>query len=203
MINLRVPLSSLTRRTRWRGIEGICYNQKGVSAIEFALIAPLMVLIYCGTIELNLMMRADRRVTSTAASLGDLTARLEVVTDGDMQELFNAAAVTMQPYPANMARLRLTSVIDNGDGQTRVGWSDGFNITPYAPNALITVPAGLVPSPGSVIVAEVEFDYESTLGVIIDGSQTLKDAFYLRPRSGNTITRVQDNDPDTGFGPGS
>jgi len=202
-MNLRVSLSALTRRTRWRGIQGICYNEKGISAVEFALIAPLMVLIYFGCIELSLMMRADRRVTTTASSLGDLTARLVTVSDADMQELFSAASVTMQPYPANTARMRITSVVDNGDGQTRVDWSDGHNVTPYTEDALITVPAGLVPSPGSVIVAEVEFEYESTLGVVLDASQTLKDVFYLRPRRVTMIERSRDNDPDTGFGPDS
>lgn len=202
-MKLRVSLSAFTRRTRWRGIQGICYNEKGISAVEFALIAPLMVLIYFGCIELSLLMRADRRVTTTASSLGDLTARLVTVSDADMQELFNAASVTMQPYPANTARMRITSVVDNGDGQTRVDWSDGHNITPYTEDALITVPAGLVPSPGSVIVAEVEYEYESTLGVVLDASQTLKDVFYLRPRRVTMIERSSDNDPDTGFGPGS
>jgi Flp pilus assembly protein TadG len=202
-MNLRSTLSLLSRRTRWRGIQGICYNEKGISAVEFALIAPLMVLIYFGCIELSLLMRVDRRVTTTASSLGDLTARLVTVSDADMQELFNAASVTMQPYSADTARMRITSVIDNGDGQTRVDWSDGHNIPPYTKGALITVPAGLVPNPGSVIVAEVEFEYESTLGVVLDGSQTLKDVFYLRPRRVTQITRATDSDPGTGFGPSS
>jgi Flp pilus assembly protein TadG len=196
-------LSPLTRRTRWRGIQGICYNEKGISAVEFALIAPLMVLIYFGCIELSLLMRVDRRVTTTASSLGDLTARLVTVSDADMNELFDAASVTMQPYSALNARMRITSVVDNGDGQTRVDWSDGHLMTPYAANALITVPAGLVPSPGSVIVAEVEFEYESTVGFVLDASQTLTDVFYLRPRRVTQIARVRDTDPGTGFGPSS
>lgn len=202
-MTLRSALSSLTRRTRWRGIQGICYNEKGISAVEFALIAPLMVLIYFGCIELSLLMRVDRRVSTTASSLGDLTARLVTVSDADMQELFNAAAVTMQPYPATNARMRITSVVDNGNGKTRVDWSDAFNMTPYTPNALITVPVGLVPSPGSVIVAEVEFAYESDLGFVLDGSRTLKDVFYLRPRRVTQIGRSVDGDPGTGFGPSS
>jgi Flp pilus assembly protein TadG len=202
-MSLKSILSPLTRRTRWRGIEGIWYNEKGISAVEFALIAPLMVLIYFGCIELSLLMRVDRRVTTTASSLGDLTARLVTVDDADMQELYNAAAVTMQPYDASIARMRITSVVDDGDGETRVEWSDGFNITPYTEDALITVPAGLVPSPGSVIVAEVEFEYESSVAFVLDASQTLKDVFYLRPRRVTKIARVRDGDADTGFGPSS
>lgn len=196
-------LAPLTRRTRWRGVKGLWYNEKGVSAVEFALIAPVLVLIYFGCIELSLLMRADRRVTATAASLGDLTARLITVSDQDMQELFNAARVMMQPYSAEVARMRITSVVDNGDGQTRVAWSDGYNIDSYTENANITVPEGLVPSPGSVIVAEVEFDYESRVGFVLDTSRTVKDVFYLRPRRVMSIPRVKDGNPATGFGPSS
>ena len=196
-------LSSLNRRKRWRGIKGLWYNEKGVSAVEFALIAPVMVLIYFGCIELSLLMRADRRVTSTASSLGDLTARLVTVTDADMQDLYNAATALMEPYPAGSTRMRITSVVDNGDGQTRVNWSDGFNMTPYAPNTAITIPAGIVVSPGSVIVAEVEFDYVSSVGMVLDASRTVKDTFYLRPRRVSSIARSYDADPATGFGPAS
>ena len=193
----------LTRRTRWRGIEGLWYNEKGVSAVEFALIAPVLVMVYFGCIELSLLMRADRRVTATAASLGDLTARLITVSDQDMMELYSASAVMMQPYSAEVARMRITSVVDNGDGQTRVAWSDAFNIDAYAANANITLPEGLVPSPGSVIVAEVEFDYESRIGFVLNTSRVVKDTFYLRPRRVTSIPRVKDNDDATGFGPQS
>ncbi|MGA1343669.1 MAG: TadE/TadG family type IV pilus assembly protein [Hyphomonas sp.] len=202
-MTLRSAFRALARRTRWRGIQGIWSNEKGISAIEFALIAPVIILIYFGSIELSLLTRADRRVTTTASSLGDLTARLVTVTDTDMQELYDAAVVLMSPYPASSARMRITSVVDNGDGQTRVAWSDGFNMTAYSENALITVPEGLVTSPGSVIVAEVEFDYESTVGLVLDASQTLEDTFYLRPRRVNTINRVRDGNAATGFGPSS
>jgi Flp pilus assembly protein TadG len=202
-MTVRKFLSSLNRRTRWRGIQGIWYNEKGVSAVEFALIAPVMMMIYFGCIEVSLLMRADRRVTSTASSLGDLTARLATVSDADMQDLFNAATVLMQPYPAGSARMRITSVVDNGDGQTRVAWSDAFNMTPHAGNTAITMPAGLVPSPGSVIVAEVEYDYESSFGLVLKASREVSDTFYLRPRRVSSIARTNDANPATGFGPTS
>ncbi|MBU3919102.1 MAG: pilus assembly protein, partial [Alphaproteobacteria bacterium] len=74
---------------------------------------------------------------------------------------------------------------------------------PYTANALITVPAGLVTTPGSVIVAEVEFEYESSIGLVLSTSRTLKDVFYLRPRRVTTINRTTDGDSQTGFGPAS
>ena len=144
-------LSRMNRRLKWRGIQGLHYNEKGVSAVEFALIAPLMVLIYFGCIELSFLMRMDRRVTSTSSSLGDLTARLATVTDDDMAEMFAAAKVMMQPYDAEAGSMRISSIVDDGDGVTKVAWSDAYAMSPLSEGSVVTVPDGIIPSPGSAI----------------------------------------------------
>lgn len=172
-------------------LRSLLRNEDGVSAVEFALIAPLMVVIFFGCIELSFMMRADRRVTATASSLGDLTSRLASVTDEDMRELYNAATVMMQPYQASETRMRITSIVDSGNGQKRVAWSDGYKMEPRVVNSVVPVPDGIVPQPGSVILTEIEYDYQSTFSVIIDTSLTMSDTFYLRPRRVSTIERIR------------
>jgi Flp pilus assembly protein TadG len=183
-------LRILNPRLKWRGIRGLRYNEQGISAVEFALIAPLLILLYLGSIELSLLMQADRRVTQTSASLGDLTARLTTVTDTDMEEMFAAAKILMAPYDADAAEMRISSIVDNGDGNPRVAWSDAYNMTAYSKGETVTLPDGIMPSPGSVIVAEVSYDYESQFGYIISTSRTINDKFYLRPRRVSEIARV-------------
>jgi Flp pilus assembly protein TadG len=195
-------LSRINPRLKWRGIQGLHYNEQGVSAVEFALIAPVMVLIYFGCIELSFLMRLDRRVTSTSASLGDLTARLATVTDADMHEMFAAAEVMMQPYDATAANMRLTSVVDNGDGVAKVAWSDGYHLTAYAPGTVLTIPAGIIPSPGSAIMAEVQFNYTGPFSYVLKTERTVSDVFYLRPRRVSEISRTHaPGDDGTSFGP--
>ena len=189
-MHLRPLLRRLNPRLKWRGIRGIRYNEDGVSAVEFALIAPLLILLYLGAIELSLLMEVDRRVTLTTASLGDLTARLATVSDNDMGEMFAAAKVMMQPYAAEDARMRITSIVDSGDGKPKVAWSDAHNYSPYAKGATVTLPAGVMPSPGSIILAEVEYEYESPFGYIVPTSKSVTDKFYLRPRRVSEIARV-------------
>lgn len=185
------------------GLRSLMRNEDGVSAVEFAFIAPLMVLIFFGCIELSFMMRADRRVTSTAANLGDLTSRLASVTDDDMRELYNAAAVMMQPYQASDTRMRITSIVDNGDGKKRVAWSDGHKLEPRVVNSEVNVPVGIVPSPGSVILTEVEYDYKSGVSLVIDTEITMTDTFYLRPRRVSKIERIRSGGGSPAFGPTS
>ncbi|MAN46704.1 MAG: pilus assembly protein [Alphaproteobacteria bacterium] len=183
-------LSRLNPRLKWRGVRGIRYNEKGVSAVEFALIAPILILLYLGAVELSLLMRVDRRVTSTSSSLGDLTARLAKVTDDDMREMFAAADVMMQPYSARTARMRITSIVDNGDGNARVAWSDAYLMTPYSKGTILAVPDGIISSPGSVIFSEVEYNYDGALGGFLTNDKNLRSQFYLRPRRVREIERV-------------
>ncbi|MEZ6000329.1 TadE/TadG family type IV pilus assembly protein [Hyphomonas sp.] len=200
----RTLLSRLNPRLKWRGIRGLRYNEQGISAVEFALVAPLLIMLYLGAIELSFLMEVDRRVTQTSASLGDLTARLSTVTDSDMAEMFAAAKVLMEPYEANAAQMRISSVVDNGDGNPKVAWSDAHNISPYNKGQSITIPASIMPSPGSIIVAEVNYDYESEFGYIITTSKTISDKFYLRPRRVSEIARITTSSSGTNpFGPTS
>lgn len=196
-------LTKLNPRMKYRGIRGIRYNEDGISAVEFAIIAPLMVLLFFGCIEISLMMRLDRKVATTSSSLGDLTARLSSVNDGQMSEMFAAASVLLQPNDITKARMRITSIVDSGDGVTKVDWSDGYNFTAYSAGANIVVPNGIVSTPGSVILAEVEYDYENKLGYVIDFGGTLSDRFYLRPRRVERIPRTRSGGSDPAFGPTS
>ena len=167
--------------------------RKGISAIEFALIAPLMVLIYFACIELSLMMVLDRKVTSAAASLGDLVARAAVLDDDDLDDVIQATRMIMEPNPVEDARIRVSSLYDD-DGTIRVAWSDAQNLQEYEEDTEIEIPEDLVPEDGSVIYAEVEYDYESQVGYFITTKKVIRDEFFLRPRRVSHVARVRDDD---------
>ncbi|WP_233356152.1 TadE/TadG family type IV pilus assembly protein [Henriciella aquimarina] len=165
---------------------------KGISAVEFALIAPLMVLIYFACIELSLMMMLDRKVTSSAAALGDLVARAATVDDDNLEDIIEATRMILEPNPVEDARLRVSSLYDD-DGTIRVAWSDARGFEEYEEDSVMVVPDDLVPEDGSVIYAEVEYDYNSKLGYFFTTSKKLRDEFYLRPRRVSHVARIRDN----------
>ncbi len=55
-------------------------NRSGVAAVEFALLVPIMVIMYVGTVEVTEAVYVDRRVTLTTRVAGDMIARDEMVT---------------------------------------------------------------------------------------------------------------------------
>lgn len=172
-------------------------SESGISAVEFALIAPLMAVIYFGCIELSMMMTLDRKVTGATAALGDLTARASNVTNADLSDIFEATRMVMQPNDMSDADMRITSLTDDGTGaqttndiEVKVVWSDTCgDMSALAVDDVVTIPKGLVPTNGTLIMAEIEYPYESPIGFFFQGTKTLSDRFYLRPRRVDSITR--------------
>ena len=72
-------------------------DRRGVSAVEFAFIAPVMVLMFFGVAELSSAMMAERRASDVASTLGDLVARCSGVNDADITDIFSAATTTWAP----------------------------------------------------------------------------------------------------------
>ena len=179
----------MSNRYHWRNIRGIFRAQDGISADEFALIAPLMFLIYFGCIELSFMMTLDRKVTTAAATLGDLTARAATISDGEMAEIIQATRMVMQPNDITQAKLRVTSVVED-EGQFEVVWSNSCGgMSVWSPGRVVEIPGNLAPAGGTLVVAEFEYPYKSPFGFFITTEKTLSETFYLRPRRVDSITR--------------
>ncbi|WP_075995394.1 TadE/TadG family type IV pilus assembly protein [Salaquimonas pukyongi] len=87
---------------------------KGVAAIEFAFIAPLMLLLYVGTIEISGALSANRKLSRVSSTLGDLLTQAECFTDPVLNDIIKIADDIMYPY-SNSLKIRLTGIlIDNG-----------------------------------------------------------------------------------------
>ena len=107
-----------------------------------------------------------------------------------MNDVFAALNAIMFPYPLNNMQIVISSLIDAGGGTVKVAWSDAQNTSPRAVNSVVSVPAGLVAVGGSVVLAEVTYNYSSPTGHLIYGSVPLSDKFYLHPRRTAQIART-------------
>ena len=165
-------------------------DRRGLAAVEFALIVPLMITMYFGALEITDALTVDRRVTLATQTVADLVAQSAVITDGDMTDIFAATAAVMAPYDAANLQMRVTSVVADSDNNTKVAWSDGYNMSARSKNEPITLPAGLTEGGDSVIYAEVKFTYSSMLGEYFTSPIVFTDEAYLRPRRSLQVART-------------
>jgi Flp pilus assembly protein TadG len=178
-------LCSLDRRIR-----GLARDQRGVSAVEFAMLLPLMLSLYLGAVELSQGIAADRKVTLTARTVADLVSQVSSINNTDMTNSLNAASAVMAPYPSGNLKVTVSSVKIDANSKATIAWSDTLNGTARAVGSTVTLPSALLVANTYLIWSEVQYTYKPTIGYVVSGTLTLKDQIYMRPRLSDSVTRV-------------
>lgn len=173
---------------RWRRDRG------GVSAVEFAFVAPVLIVAYFGVAELCGAMLAQRKAGHVASEIGDLVAQYQTVHDIDVTDFWAVGTAVMSPLDTSTLKMRVTSINANATATVfTVGWSDdnGAGLTKYAPNTVLSDPsfASLIPASSSVIMSETQYTYASPVSIIVKNAVTLNSKFYLSPRQTTIIVR--------------
>lgn len=164
-------------------------DQRGVAAVEFALILPVMLALYFGAVELGDALTINRKVTHVTSTLSDLVTQSKVLSDTDMDNILDAAGAVMTPYSANDLKMKITGIAIDANGKATVAWSDARNDTALAKGAVVTVPAAVKTPNTFLINAEVHYSYKPMIGYVMTGDFDLNDTFYLRPRLSDKVCR--------------
>lgn len=162
-------------------------DRRGVAAVEFALIAPTMILMYCGLTELSQAIIAERKASHVASAVGDLVAQTDTVSTGDLSDIFAIGATIMSPYPTSTLQERVTSITANAAGTPKVIWSRGSGMSALTTGATVTLPLTLAAG-DSIVMSEVKYQYTSVMKTVMPSATNYSEVFYLRPRRSDQVT---------------
>ena len=95
---------------------GLAKDERGVSAVEFAMLLPLMLTLYLGAVEISQGIGVDRKVTLTARTVADLVSQVTSVSNNDMTNSLNAATAVMAPFPTGNLKVDVSSVTIDAQG---------------------------------------------------------------------------------------
>jgi Flp pilus assembly protein TadG len=183
MRNALARLSSLFRR--------FARNNRAVAAVEFAMILPVMLSLYIGSVELSSAITVDKRVATVSGSLGDLVARADgSITKSQIDDYFLASAATMAPYDDSNVGQIVSCVKVDADGNGTIEWSVSYNgATQHATDSEYDLPTDLksLAINGYVIVSEAKLSYAPMFGYFFNTNFNLYHEFYFMPRFGEAI----------------
>lgn len=168
-------------------------DARGVSAVEFALILPVMLLMYLGCNEIGNGLTIARKVTHVTSTLSDLvTQSKNAISQNEMINILNAANAIMTPYGTALLKIKISEYAIDSDGHVSVVWSVARNDTPLVANSVVTTLPASVKTPSTWVVStEVHYAYTPIIGYVMTGTFDLHDQFYLRPRLSTKITGPQ------------
>jgi Flp pilus assembly protein TadG len=182
---LAASAASLRQRIR-----GCLRDERAVSAVEFALLLPLMVTLYLGGVEVSQGLTIDRKITLVARTVSDLAAQVTTISSSDMTNILNASTSVMLPYSTTALKVTVSQISIDSAGKATISWSDTKNGTARAVGSVITLPSALNIASSSLIWAEVSYDYKPVIGYVITGTLQLKDQIYMRPRLSDAVART-------------
>lgn len=166
-------------------------DRRGVSAVEFALIVPVMMLMYFGLGELCEAMMAQRRCAHAISAIGDLATQSAALSSSDVSDIFSAASLIMAPFSTTPLKLRLTSVTMNSSNVAKVDWSctQGGASAYTAGTTYTGLPANVLSASGdSVVVADGSYTWTSPAKYVLPNGLTFNEIFYLKPRKSAQVT---------------
>ncbi len=163
-------------------------DRHGSSAVEFAIIAPLMLGLYIGCVEISDGVAADRKVTLTAGALANLTSQVQTIDTPGMSNIMNAATAIISPYSAGNLTTTVTCIKIDATKNATVAWSATVGGTAKSKGSAIVVPTEIALASSSLVLAEVTYLYRPVTGYIPAWSHiaatgiTLSDKMYMSPR---------------------
>src|SRR6267154_1484995 len=114
---------SLMRKRSLRA-RSLLKDCRGVVAVEFAVIVPVMLLMFFGVVEFSSGVAVDRKVTLVARTLSDLVSQSTTVLDTDLTNAGQTAKAILTPYPAVPLKSSITELyVDPTTKVARVQWS--------------------------------------------------------------------------------
>ncbi len=168
----------------------IAGNRRGIAAVEFAFIAPILAVMMITLVELTLRYQGVEKFHRYASQAGDLASRTSVLTTADIGDIYGAADKMMQPIPVgNNLTITVTSIGFDSTGTPKILWQR------TKPNTATPIPvsasdaAGLGYAGDTVIRTDARFHYSSAISTAFSLENIeLVRKMYFRPRSSRVIT---------------
>jgi Flp pilus assembly protein TadG len=168
-------------------LRGFARDHAGVSAVEFAVVLPLMLALYLGSVELGNGLAVQFRTTLAARTVADLASQYVAIDGPIMHGILGAASTVIAPYSGANMVVTVSEVTTDSKGQGSITWSDSLNGTPRPVGQPVTLPANLQTPNISIIWGEVTYPYKPNTGYVVTGTITLYKSTYFYPRLSTTI----------------
>ena len=173
-------------------------DRSGAVAVEFALIVPIMFILFIGSYEAANLVLAYMKLEASAETVADLVAQTRVNTvlqSTDFTNISDLAKLVLTPLPTSGTQLKIAyASITYSTGVPVIDWHLEVN----SATAITVANAGNVEnlanlgsetagSADSVIVVQLTYAYSSPVSYVMSSSYTLTEWAFNRPRYINCV----------------
>ena len=127
-----------------------------MSAVEFALLAPLMIGLYLGCAEISDGVAADRKVSLIAAAVANLTSQVTTISSSDMTNILAASSAIVVPYSSTNLKITVSCLNIDANKTVTTKWTATLN---GGVGSTTSVPSALQVPSSQLILSQVSYAY--------------------------------------------
>lgn len=163
-------------------------DRRGSAAVEFALILPVVMLLYYGMVEATQAVLANRRAGVVTVAVGDLVAQSPQLSRAQIDDIFNISTTVMKPFPTSELGIRLVSIQNNASGVPKEQWRQEHGAATL--DAVDFSDIKDRTAGAAFIRAETKYTYHSPLNRIFKNAFVFKHQMDFKPRGGVAVVRL-------------
>jgi len=170
-------------------------DERGVSAIEFVLIFPLLVTMLAGTVDIGQALTVSRKMNQVVSTLGDMTSQQTAWTTTDIDAIVAGTATIIEPFTKTDLKIDLAVLDVDASLSAKVNWARGYNKTALSKSSAspVTIPTNIAQSGVQLIAVKATYSLTTPFSKLlkpITGVTTYNytKTYIMRPRNGNAIT---------------
>jgi Flp pilus assembly protein TadG len=176
-------------------------DKAGAAAIEFAFIAPLLITMYLGTMEISQGIEINKKVARSAGVIGDLIGQEDTVTKDKLKDMMAIGQAMLLPYKRSDPKITVSFIAIDNLLNPKVKWSRrgvGTSYSmPFGIDSATTVPANLLIADTYLIRVQTELEYLPITSWSIQKNKgsgagayaaiDMSEMYHLRPRINDTV----------------
>lgn len=165
-------------------------STRGVAAIEFAIMLPILVTLFLASIDAGRAIAIYMKVRTATYTLDAITNQYTTIQSTDMTAILGATSVVLAPYSSTPVVVVLSQIKVTSASSAKVNWSATLNGTALTQNATASVPTNFASCssyPCYLIYGQVSYTYTPLFTYFTKSAITLSDSLYVTPRSSECI----------------
>lgn len=186
------------------GMRRFARDARGVAALEFALIVPLLLMLYFVTMEVAQAIEVNKKVGRAGSMVADLVTQQQEMSKTELESIMRIGEATLQPYNRSQIDIEITAIEVTNDAtpKIQVVWSrklvNGTFSAGAAKGTAADIPPKLTIKGSFLIRARSSLGYKPVISWVASDKATLgltaafdsipmAETYYLRPRMSTTI----------------
>jgi Flp pilus assembly protein TadG len=177
-------------------LRALCFrfagDRQGVGAIEFAILFPILVMLYVGAFEITIGLSISKRAARSSAAIADVVTQQQTVNKAWLDDMPSVASAVFAPYGTDGLTVKITGIAIDATANPTVKWSwQQGKAAPYAANSAVTVPPDLKKASTFLVRTELSLPYKLFLFapnlMPNQSTLTISRTYFYRQRQGDNV----------------